>query len=64
MVAEAKEVKRGSGLSISAREKERCIVKERGEKSSTFRACVNGKTRCVSILTMNFLGSSNEIHST
>jgi hypothetical protein len=39
------------------------MVQETAEKSADFRAWVNGKTRDESIQTMNFLGSSDEIHS-
>jgi hypothetical protein len=36
---------------------------ESGEEAANFRVSVDGKTRCESIPTMNFLSASNEIHS-
>jgi hypothetical protein len=52
-----------AGAGAFPREKRHCIVQGSGEKSANLLACVNGKTRCGSIQTMKFLGSSNTIHS-
>jgi hypothetical protein len=40
-----------------------CVVQEGDEKGINLLAFVNGKTRCESIQTLNFLRLSNEIHS-
>jgi len=56
MLAEAKGAKRGPGLEHLLLREEGLHLEERAEKGANFRACVNGKTRCGSILTMIFFG--------